>query len=445
MYPKIQYIEKKRNKYWFVRAIPKAHKDNPFFAGYGTNYTKNLQTDSLSVAIARRDQVLARWEQATSGNPRDIYQITKEATKEFDFAGSLNAEDNAYSLSMDELLMSWERRFQRDPETGQFIEPIPENERVMYRAYADAKKEVTTNRAVPNPYPMSLTEATNKTLEFKKADGVTPKGLQKYSRTTRFFIEYYEAEVAISDITRLDVIGFINNRRLLKKTDKTIKGYLTNLSQIWSTARDLGEVPESNSNPFLEHGLKNDSIKRDLLQINQVKQILCDDLSHEERLLYLMGYYTGARAQELLGLTNKSIVERDGDNGRSIRCLHIAPKTKENRRGGKTANATRFIPIHSELEPFLENFTGFSINYSHFDKKRRKLFVKLFGEESKGVIVFHSLRHTFITRVTNATGNTILTQELAGHSKSSSGITMTYFHGSGLEKLKEAVETIPKI
>lgn len=443
MSTKVQYLEKKRNRYWFVRAIPKAHRNNPFFANHGTNYTKNLQTDSLSLAIQRRDHIIALWDKATSSNPRDVYAITRQAVSELDYSYTSDGAMDDYSLHVHGLVDGWERKYPRN-ETGHPI-GMTEAEMAELKAVQNARKEAATGKAQSNPYPMSLQEACEHTVETKRSSGTKQSGLDKFSRAVRYLEASEGGSLAVAEIARATVKRFIKEKRVEGISDKTVKGYLTCLSQVWEEARDLGEVSEDVSNPFLGHGLKDDSIPWEMLQGFQVKQILANELSREDRLMYLMGYYTGARAEELLKLTARSIVPREGDNGALIKCIHLAEKTKENRRGGKTENATRFIPIHSALEAELEGFVGFETSYNQFNKRRRKLFIELFGEDSKGHLVFHSLRHAFLTQLVNKTGSEMIAKQLIGHSRSGSGVTGRYFHGSGLQQLKEAVEAIPEV
>ena len=437
MSTKVQYIEKKRNKYWFVRAIPKEHKNNPFFARQGKNYRKNLETDSLSIAIKRRDQILALWDKAINGNPRDIYKITRESFKPWE--DDYISDSDLLDLHRDQIIREWEKKYPLD-EGGHPIGVSERDEAVLI-----AIQDMAEGKNEENRYPLSLMEAAELTAKVKQQTGTNPKDAQKYIRAANYLEAFLGGAQAVNSITYAMAREFKLSKLGEKKTQKTVKGYMTCLSQIWEEAQALGEIPYGAQNPFLKHKLKDDSIPFDALDRFQVQLILNQELQPEDRLLYLMGYYTGARASELIALDRSHIVEKEIDDGNIIQCLSIAKKTESNRRGGKTDNATRTIPIHSKLLPWLKDFNGFETTYDAFTKRRKKLFVELFGKDSPGRIVFHSLRHNFITQVVNLTGSDLIAQNLTGHSTKGSGATARYYHGAGLGMLAAAIENIPEV
>ena len=446
MAAKIQYIEKRRRKYWFIRAIPKAHKDNPFFFFHGKNFRVNLHTDSLSVAIRRKEEVLHDWDLALeSGNggntPREIYKLTQDSIKANEYAvDSDGIELNDYGIHQEYLIDSWSRKYP----TGSDGNPLGVTEADMAELKAIQDAEAKAKGCdVPNRYPMTLIEVAENVAAVKESLGISEKELKRYIGVSKSFTDFFGSDVPITEIDYKLVRAFIVEKLSSEITPKTIGNHLSKLSQVWEEARVLGEVAGEVINPFLNHKLPRHAVNRDMLQLHQVRLILTQDITDEDSLLYLMGYYTGARAEELLSLNKIHIVEREGQDGELIPCLSVAERTKENPKGGKTENATRLIPIHSALLPYLENFEGFKTSYSSFNKRRSALFNSLFGEDSKGKLSFHSLRHTFVTQLTNNIGGNIaIVKMLAGHSKKGLGITGSYYHGAGLQQLKDAIETI---
>jgi len=57
-------------------------------------------------------------------------------------------------------------------------------------------------------------------------------------------------------------------------------------------------------------------------------------------------------------------------------------------------------------------------------------------------IVFHSLRHTFITKARSKGIETVLVQEVVGHEKTGSGVTDRYTHRFSLEDLLPVVDAV---
>lgn len=135
----------------------------------------------------------------------------------------------------------------------------------------------------------------------------------------------------------------------------------------------------------------------------------------------LLALFTGARAEELASLKLDQIKKEDG-----LDTIHI--------KDGKTKNADRKVPIHSTLVElgFLEYVAclrelGYKRLFPHlieggkngFRKNMcRKFGVYLDTPEigiSDPTKVFHSFRHTVVTKLTNAGVNEGLKRTLVGH------------------------------
>ncbi|MBO1926735.1 tyrosine-type recombinase/integrase, partial [Thiomicrorhabdus sp. 6S2-11] len=162
-------------------------------------------------------------------------------------------------------------------------------------------------------------------------------------------------------------------------------------------------------------------------------------LPDDSKLIWKTLYYTGLRPKELFNLKPEDIQKVEAKS-KYVTCLSIAPKGD-----GKTKNATRLIPVHSELINDLKDFKGFSISQGTFEKRRRKAVIESYGEDFANNHDTYSLRHTFTTTLVSELGNADLVKWLVGHSRSGDVTFHSYFHGYGLEKLEQAVESVPII
>lgn len=57
-------------------------------------------------------------------------------------------------------------------------------------------------------------------------------------------------------------------------------------------------------------------------------------------------------------------------------------------------------------------------------------------------VVFHSVRHTFITKARSQGTSTVLVQQVIGHEKSGAGMTDRYTHNYQLKDLLPVVDAV---
>lgn len=170
--------------------------------------------------------------------------------------------------------------------------------------------------------------------------------------------------------------------------------------------------------------IENIGVKREDFSIAELKRIFEDSFMSEPRYnvphqywVPLIGLFTGARLSEICQMTKSDIVdmgngilgfnltnENEGDSGKSL----------------KTKASKRLIPIHSKIlemgfVAYLESVKNQSGNANLFglNSAKRDGYGKVPGEwfndkyltylgiKTPG-LVFHSLRHTFITRITQS-------------------------------------------
>jgi integrase len=154
----------------------------------------------------------------------------------------------------------------------------------------------------------------------------------------------------------------------------------------------------------------------------------------------ILGLYLGARIEELASLTVENVRVIDG-----IACISIIK--------GKNKNAIRHIPIHSKVInlgflDYVEKIRGkgkaqvfplLNGGEKGFSKNTSRRFGELLDKVgiTDRLKVFHSLRHTFITRLHEASAPATHVMRLAGHTPSAfAGVHMTnYVH---FEKISTA-------
>lgn len=192
------------------------------------------------------------------------------------------------------------------------------------------------------------------------------------------------------------------------------------------------------TNPFAGYGLSK-SAKRKTIRRPFKPEGLASLLSHPTYInktfrrsyqfwLVPMGLFTGARLGELCQLQLDDFKEIDG-----VQCIDLTDEQETKRL--KNENAKRLIPIHPELmrmgllrhverlreqgEQLLFNDKELSPNHKrgkgHYASKWFAEFRKKVGITEKQVSVFHSFRHTFITRLLDAGVRTHLIAPIVGH------------------------------
>ena len=156
--------------------------------------------------------------------------------------------------------------------------------------------------------------------------------------------------------------------------------------------------------------------------------------------------FTGARRGELVQLRNKDI-KYDSDSERHYILI------SEDAGSVKTDNSIRQIPIHAFLieAGFLEwvnskagNLFG-DLNPASvtqwFTNFRDKMGIEKFDDFGNRK-VFHSFRHSFITKSQSVGNPTNLVQQVVGHEKVKIGITSRYTHR---EPLKAVLDVVDKV
>jgi len=259
-------------------------------------------------------------------------------------------------------------------------------------------------------------------------------------------------KMAIKDVRRvsaycptLDDVTKENLRRWLRaetRSRKTVERALSFTRKYWRYLQDIGVAPDE-SYPFIEldlpDTLQNPSDSRKPFERHDLATLLegiADDTAVYNTAVIAL--YTGARIAEVMALRGSSYVIQDDH-----KCLYIA--------GTKTKAADRHIPVHPNLEVFIENLLpkntddwliagvrskgGPDQRADVLGKRFGRLKTKLGFPPTK---VFHSLRKTFITMCEQAEAPEGVVADIVGHEKQ----TMTYGLYSGGSSIMQRARVI---
>jgi integrase len=174
----------------------------------------------------------------------------------------------------------------------------------------------------------------------------------------------------------------------------------------------------------------------------EVKQtlLMMEDKPEWFKWFLLVAIYSGARRSEIAALT-KDDIKFCSDTNRYYFTV----------RRGKTKAARRAVPIHKTLIDrglltWVESKEDRVFDAAHRNLNRvTDLFGSLmerkvndYGER----LVFHSLRHTFITKARAAGVSDVLVQQVVGHEKRGAGQTDRYTHTFQLKDVLNVVDSI---
>lgn len=221
-------------------------------------------------------------------------------------------------------------------------------------------------------------------------------------------------------------------------SSKTAKDYLAFLQSLFSTylvaERDILETSPTNGvtckfdSSSSRYGLYTDS------EVNTLLGGLEKETDIWKKWGCLIAIYSGMRMSEIAHAL-KNGIQQDSETGIHYFCI----------KEGKTDNAKRNVPVHKcllELGILSVDFSGISnLGLSHYVVKLRDSS-KIPERDINGFKrIFHSFRHTFITKALRQTEDVLKVQSVVGHEKRL-GITERYFHGHTLDELQDVVNMV---
>lgn len=246
-----------------------------------------------------------------------------------------------------------------------------------------------------------------------------PKGnLKPYNKMT----VAERASVPWDDIEEEDTIASKTVKELLKLLQAFLSAYLTNEQEVFKVAPTANVKVEVEKNRY---GIYTDS------ELKRFEQAALAEETPWKKWGLLLGIYSGMRAGEV------------------AKVLADGPKVSEGIHyfrmvNGKTPAATRNIPIHSRLielgilDAGVVKFPRDKALTDYTNALRDKLGIAP-RDVNDNRRVYHSFRHSFITRVRHKGGVDVVVKRLVGHNLGG-GITDNYTHEASLAELKECVE-----
>ncbi|MEX3772261.1 tyrosine-type recombinase/integrase [Pseudomonas sp. MYb118] len=287
--------------------------------------------------------------------------------------------------------------------------------------------------------------------EFRETRGGAPKHVDQQVGKMQRLAEFLQKENLAINFDAVDA--------WLKSMDRapaTLSQYLMAGTSFWKWAMKYDsswrERYKDKVNPFTGHDLPRGGgsetagqdreiyTRADALKLHQAA---LDNKDKPLADLIVLGWYTGARIEELCRLTKDSVITVDG-----IRCLDF-PRSK-------SKASKRMVPIHPNLlrtiDRLCEDSTNnFLIPTESADKygKRSHAISKAFGRLRRTagfskLHVFHSFRHTVVTGLVRADVPDALAKELVGH-ETGSVTHDVYSKGASAAQKFAAISTLPSI
>lgn len=267
--------------------------------------------------------------------------------------------------------------------------------------------------------------------------------LSKTLLSVNLFIESLGvADIALSDIRRTQVAGFIREQKR-EKSAQTVQNYLSSLSSVYEYARRCYDGIPADC-PFKGHALEAKSTVESYepFTIEETTKLLnaADD---ELRDVILIGLYQGMRLDEICSIRYVDVI-RDG-GGLS---LHISKS--------KTKAGIRTIPVHSLIVGVIEKYLSRGNEYllpsansvTRSDGKKAPYFSQKFTRLRNRVLpaasdrqCFHSLRGMFITCLDRHNIDDSRIAALVGHTQRTMA-KQVYSQGAELEELRNIIELV---
>lgn len=238
---------------------------------------------------------------------------------------------------------------------------------------------------------------------------------------------------------------------------KTVNSYIDMFRRFWDWAERHGRAPHKLFDGMKVAKAKQAAEKRKAYSKEQLSRLYAELTENRSGLVKkddhkwgtLLAMFTGARLREVAQLVPSDIQCEDG-------IWYIDINADGENKSLKSPAAKRRVPIHSELMRlgFLEWVEGCAkqprlfMSFTHNTKEGygRNLgrwfgtFLTKIGMKEDG-LVFHSLRHTAITRMRQASIELSLVQEIVGHERDT--VTDGYFgEGYTLAQKQSAIEKI---
>lgn len=294
-------------------------------------------------------------------------------------------------------------------------------------------------------------------LEEKQKDN-SKNTIDEKRRTYKKFLAIFD-DLEINLFTKQELVAWKSKQLKLDIKATTINSKLGELHGLFDWAVNNGFYTVSDKPPT--DGLKIGSSKKAKVEYESYEPFSNDDLklifnknTYFQRLkkpdqywLPLIALFTGARREEIASLKSSNI--RPIDDVLSIEIEE-----------GKNANARRMVPIHPKLIElgFLEyaksiQSQGFAFLFPYLvdsangkGKNAGRQFSVYMRDDLKITNdrkVFHSFRHTTITRFNSLHVNEAHIKQIVGHEDGGKSVHLNiYTHDVGLKSLEESMNKL---
>lgn len=345
--------------------------------------------------------------------------------------------------------------FKFDDELGAaFKNAVAQRFETHYTPNADQKEEIRMIAAGDGSRKVRslLTAARIKAYrEFRESRGGAPKHVDQQVGKMERLSDFLKKEELPLNFDSVD-----NWLKSLDRAPKTLSQYLMAGTAFWKWALKYDaawrEEYKDKVNPFISHDLpqgggsetagKDREIytRADTLKLHQAA---LDNADKPLADLIALGWYTGARIEELCLLNKDNVITVDG-----IRCFDF-PRSK-------SKASKRVVPIHPSLLSTVDRLSNvttdtFLIPAESADKygKRSHAISKAFGRLRTvagftKLHVFHSFRHTVVTELIRADVPDALAKELVGH-ETGSVTHDVYSKGASTAQKLAAISKLPSL
>ncbi|MCR3968556.1 tyrosine-type recombinase/integrase [Aeromonas veronii] len=250
---------------------------------------------------------------------------------------------------------------------------------------------------------------------------------------------------SLEDCTKHKAVEFKQSLITSGLSNITINKFIGKLSGLF----DYIQAHYEHSNIF--DGLKIKRAKQETTRTAYSKQEaqelieFADKQQQHHKFMILLGLFTGCRANELAQLYTSDIVKIDGIWSILIQATKPDQKLK-------TTNASRIVPVHSELikQGFIEFVKGRGLDCRLFPEFKyspvdgcSKAFVQWFIQHKPVAKTYHEIRHSFATQLRAHDVSLNVAAQLLGH-----GVGAISFDRYGstaqtqIHILKQAVEHV---
>lgn len=249
--------------------------------------------------------------------------------------------------------------------------------------------------------------------------------LSKDKRAVTVFLSYLKrSDIQLSDITRTTVSGWCDYMKENGRAIQTQANFLSSMAGILDlAAARYHDAPPLEKNPFRGHKL-NTAKSRESYEAFTDQDVIAllrglQEAGEGELFdVASIAAYSGMRIGEICNLKPEHIIVID-----NVHLFHV--------QEGKTSNAARVVPIASKILPMVlercqKPYNGFLFYRASITKredgKRSSWHVNRFGRLKRDILpdsenkVFHSYRHTWISKLNAAGVDESRIALLAGHS-----------------------------